>query len=66
MHFFCFIPPNLAAKYEYLPIEIDHFHDNDIWLQLSEFISFLLSYSNLSGNLAEDLKNSPFLHKTSL
>ena len=54
MHFFCFIPPNLAAKYEYLPIEIDHFHDNDIWLQLSEFISFLLSYSNLSGNLAED------------
>ena len=28
--------------------EIRHFHDDDIWLQLPEFISFLLSYSNLS------------------
>ena len=27
---------------------IGHFHDDDIWLQLPEFISVLLSYSNLS------------------
>ena len=27
---------------------IGHFHDDDIWLQLPEFISFLLSYLNLS------------------
>ena len=26
---------------------IGHFHEDDIWLQLSEFISFFLSYSNL-------------------
>ena len=25
-----------------------HFHDDDIWLQLPEFFSFLLSYLNLS------------------
>ena len=29
-------------------IPIGHFHDDDIWLQLPEFISFLLSYLNLS------------------
>ena len=29
------------------PIEIGHFHDDGIWLQLPEFISFLLSYLNL-------------------
>ena len=27
---------------------IVHFHDDDIWLQLPEFISLLLSYLNLS------------------
>ena len=27
---------------------IGHFHDDDIWLQLPEFISLLLSYLNLS------------------
>ena len=27
---------------------IGHFHDDDIWLQLPEFISFLLCYWNLS------------------
>ena len=29
-------------------VGMGHFHDDDIWLQLPEFISFLLSYLNLS------------------
>ena len=29
-------------------VGMGHFHDDDIWLQLREFISFLLSYLNLS------------------
>ena len=29
-------------------ISIGHFHDDDVWLQLPEFISSLLSYLNLS------------------
>ena len=32
--------------HSYSPIV--HFHDDDIWLQLPEFISLLLSYLNLS------------------
>ena len=29
-------------------VYIGHFQDDDIWLQLPEFIPFLLSYLNLS------------------
>ena len=29
-------------------VGMGHFHDDDIWLQLPEFISFFLSYLNLS------------------
>ena len=41
-----------------------YFHLENIWLQLPEFISFLLSYLNLSILLRPGLKsNSPNMHK---
>ena len=41
-----------------------YFHLENIWLQLAEFISFLLSYLNLSILLRPGLKsNSPNMHK---
>ena len=36
------------AKVSNFRLTIGHFHDDDIWLQLREFISLLLSYLNLS------------------
>ena len=42
------------------PFKLGHFHDDDIWLQLPEFISVLLSYLHLHVNLPIpwDLKNN--------
>ena len=41
----------------------DHFHGDDIWLQLPEFISFLISYLNFSRSCWGFKNNSPNLHK---
>ena len=41
----------------------DHFHGDDIWLQLREFISFLISYLNFSRSCWGFRNNSPNLHK---
>ena len=40
-------PTNLLNLFEKTST-IGNFHDDDIWLQLPEFISFLFSYLNLS------------------
>ena len=41
----------------------DHFQGDDIWLQLREFISFLISYLNFSRSCWGFKNNSPNLHK---
>ena len=42
------------------PFKLGHFYDDDIWLQLPEFISVLFSYLHLHVNLPIpwDLKNN--------
>ena len=38
------------------PFKLGHFHDDDIWLQIAEFISVLLSYFYLHVNLPIPLR----------